>query len=60
MKASYTVHCSTDLFVLISGDNRGGGRSVTNDADNVLAAIHDLVANLKHRHVYYLDSMGSD
>jgi len=56
--ATYTVHCITDLFVLISDDDREGCRSVTNDAAEVVSSVHDNVASLKHRHVFYLDSMG--
>lgn len=56
--ASFTVHCITDLFVLISDDDREGCRSVTNAAAEVVSSIHDNVANLKHRRVFYLDSMG--
>lgn len=57
--ASYTVHCITDLFVLISDDDREGCRSVTNDADRVVASIHHDVADLSNRRVYYRDSMGN-
>ena len=57
-EAFYTVHCITDLFVLISDDDREGCRSVTNDAADVVSSIQDNVANLKHRRVFYLDSTG--
>ncbi len=57
-QSSYTVHCITDLFVLISDDDREGCRSVTNDAENVVRSIHENVTSLKHRRVFYLDSAG--
>jgi len=57
-QSSYTVHCITDLFVLISDDDREGCRSVTNDAENVVHSIHENVTSLKHRQVFYLDSAG--
>lgn len=57
-QSSYTVHCITDLFVLISDDDREGYRSVTNDAENVVRSIHENVTSLKHRRVFYLDSAG--
>lgn len=57
-EASYTVHCITDLFVLISDDDREGCRSVTNDADRVVTSLHESVASLHHRRVFYLDSLG--
>jgi hypothetical protein len=59
LTSSFKTHIVTDLFVLISDEDREGFRSVTNDAQAVIAYIHHNIADLRVRRVYYQDSMGN-
>jgi hypothetical protein len=57
MKAEYEIVEETSRFILIrdTGHDRGC-RSVTNDAENVVA---ELAPRLRNRELHYIDSEGS-
>lgn len=57
MEASFDVLLETDMFIIIA-DRDDGGRSVTNDAINVVDRVSHLVGGIGKRHLYYRDSTG--
>ncbi|GHB14634.1 hypothetical protein GCM10007159_41280 [Modicisalibacter luteus] len=45
------------MFIVIA-DLDGGGRSVTNDADNVVRRVSHILGGIGRRRLYYRDSYG--
>ena len=54
MKSSFSITEIKDDRVVIL-DNNLGGRSVTNDAENVVEYLHSVYGN---RRIFYIDSEG--
>ena len=54
MKSSFSITDIKDDRVVIL-DNNLGGRSVTNDAENVVEYLHSVYGN---RRIFYIDSDG--
>jgi hypothetical protein len=54
--AQYDLVVATDLHILIR--DRDQGRSVTNDADNVVRRIDDQLGGIGKRRLFYRDTMG--
>ena len=54
MKSSFSITEIKDDRVVIL-DNNLGGRSVTNDAENVVEYLYSVYGN---RHIFYIDSEG--
>ncbi|PXX95901.1 hypothetical protein [Halomonas sp. LBP4] len=57
MEASFDVLLETDMFVMIA-DRDDGGRSVANDAENVVQRVSNLLGGIGKRRLYYRDSLG--
>lgn len=57
MEARFDVLLETDMFIMIA-DRVDGGRSVTNDAHNVVHRVSSLLGGIGKRRLYYRDSQG--
>jgi hypothetical protein len=55
IQAGYTLEEQTDIYILIKDLNVG--RSITNDAENVVEDVHNRY-NLKGRILFYIDTTG--
>lgn len=56
LRSCYSIEHVNDLFVLIV--DQDSGRSVTNDAVNIIPELDDELNGLGNRMVYYRDSQG--
>lgn len=57
IEANFDVLLTTGMFIIIA-DRDDGGRSVTNDAANVVDRVSALVGGVGKRRLYYRDSAG--